>query len=104
MKPPFPLLAPLVATALLALALPAAAQNAGQIANVRAGANCPRCNLFQADLSGLTLRGKNLAGARLRQADLSLAVMNRANFAGGDLRDVNFYGGCSAGPASPEPT
>jgi uncharacterized protein YjbI with pentapeptide repeats len=91
------LLASSLAAAVLALAVPAAAQNAGQIASVRAGASCPRCNLFQADLSGLTLRGKNLAGARLRQADLSLAVMNRASFAGGDLRDVNFYGGVFGG-------
>jgi uncharacterized protein YjbI with pentapeptide repeats len=92
-----PLLSILVAAGLLIAAAPASAQNAGQIAKVQAGANCPRCNLFQADLSGLTLRGKNLSGARLRQADLSLAVMNRASFAGGDLRDVNFYGGVFGG-------
>ena len=77
----------------LALAGPAAAQNAGQISQVRAGANCPKCNLFQAELGGLTLKGKNLAGARLRQADLSLTIMNRTNFAGADLRDVEAYGG-----------
>ena len=50
-----------------------------------------------ADLSGLTLGGKNLSGARLRQADLSLTVMNRASFAGGDLRDVNAYGAVFGG-------
>ena len=94
MKPLLPILA---AAGLLALAAPASAQNAGQIANVRAGANCPRCNLFQADLSGKVLKGRNLAGARLRQADLSLAEMNRTSFAGGDLRDVNFYGGVFGG-------
>jgi uncharacterized protein YjbI with pentapeptide repeats len=88
-----PLLPILTALGLLALAAPAFAQNAGQIANVRAGANCPRCNLFQADLSGKGLKGRNLSGARLRQADLSLAEMNGVSFAGGDLRDVNFYGG-----------
>ncbi len=89
--------APLVLAAALLLAAPAMAQNAGQIAKVRAGANCPRCNLFQADLSNTELKGKNLAGARLRQADLSLAEMNRTSFAGGDLRDVNFYGGVFGG-------
>ncbi len=90
---------PILAAALLVLtgAAPALAQNAGQIASVKRGAHCPRCNLFQADLSGAVLPGKNLAGARLRQADLSLAEMNRANFAGGDLRDVNFYGGVFGG-------
>ncbi|MAK80856.1 MAG: hypothetical protein CMJ17_03110 [Phenylobacterium sp.] len=84
---------PLALLAVLTLASPAAAQNAGQISQVRAGANCPKCNLFQAELGGLTLKGKNLAGARLRQADLSLTIMNRTNFAGADLRDVEAYGG-----------
>jgi len=86
---PFALLA--VAAALAAG--PALAQNAGQIARVQAGASCPRCNLFQADLSNRTLKGLNLSGARLRQADLSLSVMNRSSFAGADLRDVNAFGG-----------
>jgi uncharacterized protein YjbI with pentapeptide repeats len=81
----------------LALAGPVLAQNAGQIERVRRGADCPKCNLFQADLSGLTLKAKNLAGARLRQADLSLAVMGRTRFTGGDLRDVNAYGGVFGG-------
>ncbi|MFP5447133.1 MAG: pentapeptide repeat-containing protein [Alphaproteobacteria bacterium] len=79
--------------AVLVVTVPAAAQNAGQISQVRAGANCPKCNLFQAELGGLTLKGKNLAGARLRQADLGLTIMNRTNFAGADLRDVEAYGG-----------
>ena len=80
------------ALAAFAAAVPANAQNAGQIAAVRNGASCPRCNLFQADLTNLELKNKNLAGARLRQADLSTAIMNRTSFAGGDLRDVNAYG------------
>ncbi|WP_168076700.1 pentapeptide repeat-containing protein [Caulobacter sp. SSI4214] len=85
--------------ALLALgcASAAAAQNAGQIASVRNGANCPRCNLFQADLANLELKNKNLAGARLRQADFSAAIMNRTRFTGGDLRDVNAYGAVLTG-------
>ena len=78
--------------AVLVMALPAQAQNAGQIAAARKGASCPKCNLFQADFSGLEIKGRNFAGARLRQADLSLSVMNRANFGGADLRDVNAYG------------
>ena len=81
----------LAAAALLASASAAFAQNPVQVAHVRAGASCPRCNLFQADLAGLTLHGRNYAGARLRQADLSAAVMARARFAGGDLRDLNAY-------------
>ncbi len=76
----------------LALALPAQAQNAGQIARARNGASCPKCNLFQADFGGLELKGKNFSGARLRQADMSLAILNRSNFAGADLRDVEAYG------------
>jgi uncharacterized protein YjbI with pentapeptide repeats len=75
------------------LATPAQAQNAGQIARVRAGASCPGCNLFQGDFSGIETRGQNLSGARIRQADLSLATMNRTRFTNADLRDVEAYGG-----------
>jgi len=88
MKLPF-----LVLAGALALAAPALAQNAAQIDHARAGASCPRCNLFQADFGGARLRGRNYSGARLRQADLSLSVMNRTSFAGADMRDVNAYGG-----------
>ncbi len=83
----------LAATALALLAAPASAQNAGQIARVRAGASCSGCNLFQGDFSGLEARGLNLSGSRLRQADLSLSVMNRTRFSSADLRDVEAYGG-----------
>ena len=86
-----------LSAAALAGALPAMAQNPSQIARVRGGASCPGCNLFQADLANLTLRGLNLSKARLRQADLSTVVMNRASFSGGDLRDVNAYGGVFGG-------
>jgi uncharacterized protein YjbI with pentapeptide repeats len=82
---------------LAAVALPASAQNAGQIARVRGGASCPGCNLFQGDFGGLEARGLNLTGARLRQADLSLSVMNRARFSNADLRDVEAYGAVFAG-------
>lgn len=89
-----------VALAALALgvgALPAQAQNAGQIERVRGGAGCPGCNLFQADLSGFEGDGRNFSGARLRQADLSLVVMNRTRFSNADLRDVEAYGGVFSG-------
>ena len=76
-----------------AAALPATAQNAGQIDRVRGGASCAGCNLFQGDFSGLEARGLNLSGARLRQANLSLSVMNRTRFSNADLRDVDAYGG-----------
>lgn len=82
-----------LAAAITAAALPASAQNAGQIARVRGGASCPGCNLFQGDFGGLEARGLNLSGARLRQADLSLAVMNRTRFSNADMRDVEAYGG-----------
>ena len=84
----------LILGAVLALLTPmtANAQNASQIASARRGANCPGCNLFQADFSGLEMVGRNFAGARLRQSDLSLSVINRSSFAKSDLRDVNAYG------------
>ena len=87
----------LAAAAAFLIASPAVAQNAGQIASVRGGANCAGCNLFQADLGKLNASSRNLSGARLRQADLSAVVMNRANFSGADLRDVNAYGGVFTG-------
>lgn len=83
--------------AALAAALPAQAQNAGQIRQARSGASCPGCNLFQADMSNAELRGRNFSGARLRQADMTLAVMNRTRFTGADLRDVEAYGAVFAG-------
>ncbi|KQW83576.1 pentapeptide repeat-containing protein [Brevundimonas sp. Root1279] len=86
-----------VAAALIATALPAAAQNAGQIARVRSGSSCAGCNLFQGGFSGLEARGLNLSGSRLRQADLSLSVMNRTRFANADMRDVEAYGGVFSG-------
>jgi len=88
---------PALAIALSLAAFPALAQNAAQVERAQAGANCPRCNLFQADLSNKTLKARNYAGARLRQADLSLSVFNHGDFAGADLRDVNGYGALFAG-------
>jgi uncharacterized protein YjbI with pentapeptide repeats len=78
--------------AALTIASPVFAQNAAQIGKARAGASCPGCNLFQADLGNSRLSGRNFAGARLRQADLSAAVMTGTSFAGADLRDVEAYG------------
>lgn len=88
-----PILTAVLIVAAAATALPAAAQNAGQIDRVRGGASCAGCNLFQGDFSGLQARGLNLSRARLRQADLSLSVMNRTRFSNADLRDVEAYGG-----------
>jgi len=87
----------LLALAAAALAVPALAQNAGQIAHAKAGASCPGCNLFQADFQNVELKNKSFARARLRQADMSAAVMNRTSFAGGDLRDINAYGAVFTG-------
>ena len=81
-----------LAIAALLISGPALAQNPAQIARAGGGANCPGCNLFQADYSNKDLKGRNFTGARLRQSDLSLSVMNRTNFARADLRDVNAYG------------
>jgi uncharacterized protein YjbI with pentapeptide repeats len=75
----------------------ASAQNASQIARVRAGASCPRCNLFQADLGDLKLPGRDYSGARLRQATLTAAVLSRSRFAKADLRDVDAYGAVLSG-------
>jgi uncharacterized protein YjbI with pentapeptide repeats len=76
---------------------PASAQNPALIAKARSGANCPGCNLFQADLSNLELKNRNFAGARLRQADMSAAVLTHSRFDRADLRDLNAYGGVFTG-------
>jgi uncharacterized protein YjbI with pentapeptide repeats len=73
------------------------AQNPAMIAKARGGANCPGCNLFQADLSSVELKNRNFAGARLRQADMSAAVLTRSRFDHADLRDLNGYGGVFTG-------
>ncbi len=77
--------------------LPALAQNPAQIEHAKAGASCPRCNLFQADFSNVQMKGRDFAGARLRQADLSTAEITHTDFAGSDLRDVNAYGAVLGG-------
>ena len=82
---------------LTAVATPVMAQNAAEVAQARNGANCPRCNLFQADFANLELKGRSFAGARLRQSDMSAAVMPHTSFAGSDLRDVNAYGAVFTG-------
>lgn len=87
----------ILAIAFVAIALPAAAQNAGQIASAQRGASCPGCNLFQADLTGLEASSRNFSGARLRQSWLTAAVLNRANFSRADLRDADAYGGVFGG-------
>lgn len=92
-----PVLVLTAAAALLASALPASAQNPGQIERVRGGASCPGCNLFQGDFAGLEVSGLNLSGARLRQADMSLSVMNRTRFSGADMRDLEAYGAVFSG-------
>ena len=62
-------------------------------AAVRAGRqDCSACDLFQADLSYLDIRGRNFSGTRLRQADLELAEADRANFAHADMSVLNGFG------------
>ncbi len=53
---------------------------------------CPRCDIFQVDLSYQELTGRDLSGARIRQADLSLATFDHTKFAGADMSIVNAFG------------
>jgi uncharacterized protein YjbI with pentapeptide repeats len=69
----------------------AAAQNPGQIARAQSGADCPGCNLFQADLSYRAVDRADFSRARLRQADLSLSTFNHARFDGADLVTANLF-------------
>ncbi len=83
--------------AALAFAAPAMAQNATQIAKVKAGGGCAHCNLFQADFGNRVLKSRNMAGSRLRQSDMSLSVLTRSDMSHADLRDVNGYGALFGG-------
>jgi len=84
----------ILAAAAMALPAAAAAQDAGQIAKVRAGAtSCSGCNLFQADFAYRTIAGADLSGARLRQADMTAAILDRSDFSGADLSVAEAYGG-----------
>ncbi len=93
-------LATAFALSLLAASAAAAiahAQNPAMIAKARGGANCPGCNLFQADMANLELKNRNFTEARLRQADMSAAVLTHTRFDRADLRDLNGYGGVFTG-------
>lgn len=81
-----------LSTALSMLVLPAAAQNAASIEQVRSGQSCPGCNLFQADLTYQSGEKLNLSGARMMQSDLSLATYDQVNFSGANLSIANLFG------------
>lgn len=70
----------------------AIAQNAGQIANVKAGQSCAKCNLFQADLAYAEGTGLDLSAARLRQSNLALSTYEKVNLSGADLSVSNLFG------------
>ncbi len=100
MTPPARRIAAAFALGLLAAGAAATfaqAQNPAMIAKARGGANCPGCNLFQADLASLELKNRNFAGARLRQADMSAAILTHSRFDRADLRDLNGYGAVFTG-------
>jgi len=83
--------------ATLALAMPAAAYDAGDLARLKAGEDCEGCNLAGADLSGFdltqsTLTRAQLRGANLSQADLSDAILDYADLHGAKLRDADLTG------------
>ena len=71
------------------VSIPAAcAYNAGDVAAVTSGNNCPGADLsgadlIGADLTGLDLTGANLQGANLTGARLERAILNKAEQCGG---------------------
>ncbi len=50
---------------------------------------CPKCNLFGADLQNAKLSMADLKGANLNSANLSNADLSGANLQGADLREAN---------------
>ena len=82
-----------ILTAILGLvSAPAFAQNASQIASVKAGKSCKECNLFQADLAYRDGANLNLSGSRLRQANLSLSTYDGVDFSSANLSVANLFG------------
>lgn len=71
---------------------PAAAQNAGEIAQVRDGKSCPGCNLFQAELSYQDASKIDLSGSRLRQSNLALTTYDDVNMSEANLSLANLFG------------
>lgn len=74
------------------LALPAMAQDAGEIAKVRDGQSCKGCNLFQAELSYKDAAKMDLSDARLRQSNLALTTFDDVNLTGANLSVANLFG------------
>ena len=75
----------LLLLAALALATPALAQNAAQIAHAKAGSSCPGCNLFQADFASADLTHSSFVGAFLQGANFSGAKLVGTNFSGAEM-------------------
>ncbi|PKN70725.1 MAG: pentapeptide repeat-containing protein [Deltaproteobacteria bacterium HGW-Deltaproteobacteria-10] len=51
--------------------------------------SCPKCNLDNANLSGVNLSNANLAGTRLFKANLNKADLSGAKLSGADLYMAN---------------
>ena len=82
-----------IATFLGSLMAPAVlAQDAAQIAAVKAGKSCATCNLFQADLSYAEGTKMDLSKARLRQSNFALSTYDQVNLTGADLSVSNLFG------------
>lgn len=73
-------------------AMPALAQDAGEIASVQNGNSCAGCNLFQADLSFKDAQKIDLSGSRLIQSNLSLSTYDEVNLSGANLSIANLFG------------
>lgn len=76
----------------LALVVPATAQNASEISIVQSGQSCAGCNLFQAELAYADAENLNLASSRLRQSNLALVTYSNVDFTGADLSVANLFG------------
>ena len=70
----------------------AAAQDAAQIARVKAGQSCAKSNLFQADLSNAEGKKQNLEASRLRQSNFALSTYDDVNLKGANLSVSNLFG------------
>jgi uncharacterized protein YjbI with pentapeptide repeats len=90
-----------ISTACVLLAVPAIADNADQVSQLRKTGNCPACDLSNASLAGLSapkadLTNANLSGANLYKANLKGATLTGATLAGAMLVGADLRGAINA--------
>lgn len=81
----------------------AAAADAAAIERLKAGEDCVKCDLVGADLSSMSLAGRNLGGAKLNDANLAGVDLTGGNLAGVRMLRADLTGAKLAGVSLSSP-